>query len=835
MFYTSKGPINYPISMALANWSIMDAGPGGNIIGINFSNNGSAVCRTDTGGCYVNTLANPIWRLLINNSTMPAGESVLLGDYAGTVHANGTYAAAIAPSNDQILYIFTINSKVYVSTNRGLTFSNTGFTQVDIGVNSQHDNAFNEGIAIDPNTPSTVIVGWGNSNGGTGGVQYSTNSGTTWNNITLSTGSTNGTYKALISYKPGSSSIAYAHIYGAGVYQTTTGPAGTWTLLNSSGMPTTVQTMSVDSSGNVYCVTDSNTGSIIIYNGTSWSTVATANGAYGNGDSIRGICCDPNTVGRVLVTSTFGLISESTNHGSTWSFQTPLLSGSQIVGRNTPADVAWVGTTTHNTMASGCSAINPALTNTIQIGDGISSWQHNPFTISSSTSHTLGFGTPNTINFVVSMSQTNFQAPVVGDGINFYSNANPTVNNGAGTVISYTPITGTTGTLSVTSNFEVGSGAHTDWNIRSTPYWTSQGAGINQLNNTRFVVPPVGNPFYTCWDRIGFSLPSATAFPANQAFVGTTPEICAGWDVDYSYNNPSCMAVVANFGGIENSGFSSDGGNTWTKFASSSPVTAGGLGGSIAVACNASSSATAQNIVWLSGEGFNSGNNQPYYSTNSGTTWTIATVPTSGLGAVPTTADCGWGFSYNLSGYSARMLAADRVNLNTFYAINYETNCAYISTNSGATFTTAGTTVVPVNGGSIAGNSYLKTAPKTGSTSTAGWVFMNTTAVASDCFVKSLNGGTSWSTVNTNFSAVAQFGFGASVNGATPALLVAGILSGVRGLFLSTDSTYSSWKNVTGSFNSGDELFDIDGDKNTTGLWYVTSFSTGIYKGINIS
>lgn len=790
-------------STASPSWTTLPIGPGGNILGVSFATDGTSVCRTDTGGAYVNTPVSRVWKQLITTASFPSVDATLLGSYdASTGKAfGGVYAVELAPSNSSRIYLYNCNGDVFRSDDKGNSFIKTAFSNTSVAVNGQTDSGWDSRIAVDPQNPNIVLVGTPTS-----GLFHSINSGGLFTKRTdVANATSNGSHMIAFdkssTVSGGSMQGIYVSSYGTGVYHSTNGGVN-WTLLNSTGMPTLVKKLVCHLDGTVYVIANDSTNNVYKYASGTWSTLTPV--SIWGGNSIQAIACDPNNSSRVLVLCGGGNISESSDKGVTWS-------NTNAGQTRTAIDVPWLATTGHPGFAdSHCDfdpSTNPAV---LSVADGITVWTTTPIVYTSSTSYTLG---PSNPTFTLSVIAPASAFPV-GSGVQYFSRAN-NANNGAGSVTSYNS---STGVLVIAGTGDSGSTAHSDWTVRGIASYTSQGAGIEQLINNRVLVPPSGRPNVFVWDRCQFRSPSNSTYPTNQAYIATlSNEICSGWDGDYAYGTPTFFAGIFNERtGEDHSGYSTDGGQTFTEFASKTPYST--YSGNAFSGCMAVASAT--NIVWFPSEGFTGGGNRPWFTSNGGTSWSLCSFPV----AVPTTGTTGWG---TFSGTNYKIVCADRVAANTFYAWNSVTAAIYRSTDGGANWLKRNTGAI----NSIGGLTYLEAVPKTGSTDTTGWLFGTVLAAGlADCLVRSKDGGITWAAVSSTFTTVAAIGFGKSINGVVPAVLVAAIKSGVRGIYLSTDDC-ATWTNVTDSFDSADQIFDLDGDKDTAGIWYVATNSTGIRMG----
>jgi chitodextrinase len=338
--------------------------------------------------------------------------------------------------------------------------------------------------------------------------------------------------------------------------------------------------------------------------------------------------------------------------------------------------------------------------------------------------------------------------------------------------------------------------------------WTSQSAAIEQLVGVRALVPPGGKPNFFFWDRPQFYSNDTNVYPTTHG-PNAVHAIVGGWDADWTSSVPTTIAaiMISNLDGADVSGESADGGKTWTAFGTFPDVQAGG---SIAAS-------SPSNIIRVAGGDAS----RPYYSTNGGATWSLATFPA----AVPTAGGNGW---HNLYGGLANHLvfAADRVTPNKFYAYNTSSNGIglYVSTNGGANWSAAFSGSITGLGMLADQAGKLKSVP-----GQAGNLFWNSVVGSGGGagFVRSSDGGAHWTVVNSGFSLVDAFGFGAIYPGQSyPSILAFGIKNGVYGMWLSSDNA-ATWTNVTSDFSTGDVVDDIDGDKTTPGVWYVALQGSG--------
>lgn len=192
--------------------------------------------------------------------------------------------------------------------------------------------------------------------------------------------------------------------------------------------------------------------------------------------------------------------------------------------------------------------------------------------------------------------------------------------------------------------------------------------GIENLVSFDITSPPGGPAVYISSDRPAWTIENVNV--SRSYYYPMTFQ--HGFSIDYASSDPKFLCCVANTNG-EDSGYSKDGGLTWTEF-SGKPASV--LGGGMIAA------STPLNMCWVhcnESAGI-------YYTLDGGANWTL--VPNATFGLTPSGSTTGWGFA----SYCFRhILCADRVLPNTFYAYNYLDTATrgggvFKSTDGGATW-----------------------------------------------------------------------------------------------------------------------------------------------------
>ena len=690
----------------VTGFSQLKIGGGGEVTGISAANDGTLVCRTDVGGCYLCPSGTTKWQQLIVKSAWPAAN---FGWQNWTTSNGGVFAIAIAPSNSQVIYV-SFQQFIFVSINGGASFTKTSCPQ-DTGAdaNGGGERANNHRLAVDPANPAIAIYG------STLGVYYTTNTGSTWNLIPVATipaASPSGEYVAFdpSTTSGGSTPGIWIHSTGHGAYHGTGGVAGTWS--GPTGQ-TTCSGLAVDLNGTVYLTIATLTTGVYVFSGGSWSlkTVPNSGGP-------TGVCADPNTAGRAVCVDQDGQLSVTVNSGSTWS---DVIAANNHTYTVPAGQVTWIANYLAGGMTMFCfdCVFDPSHSNTLYCGQG------------------------------------------------------------NGVSVCAAPQTQPTA-------------------------WVDQTLGIEELDATRVIAPPSsGKRVVSAWDHQGLVNTSLTTFPIKcvpNSAAGAL--LSAGWACDYaSSDSANTFVILANFtdDAQETSGYSNDGGVTWTHFGSTSYYSSdnGGI-----------AAADVSNFVVQSGD------IGPFFTTNKGATWTACTgAPTSGYKSVQ-------------RAFQPEYLVADRVSIGTFYIFNPTNVNVYRSTNQGASFSLMGTP-----GGGIQNATKLKAV-----NGNAGHLFFTAGRGAGTTLRHSTDGGATWNNFGA-FTEVECFGIGKAAAGQSyPSIYVYGTLtsSGVYGLFRCIDGVGTTWTLLVNGPPLGigtSWVSSAEGDMDNYGYIYCSFFGNGYAYG----
>ena len=221
------------------------------------------------------------------------------------------------------------------------------------------------------------------------------------------------------------------------------------------------------------------------------------------------------------------------------------------------------------------------------------------------------------------------------------------------------------------------------------PKWTIESTGIEELVAMDMVVPPGSNNAIvaTAMDTTGFYIPNHDNFSAVQ--IPLQQEIISqGTAVAYAPDVPSYIAVTSSnvyTNGTNYSGYSTNGGATWSRFGAALQYTCGSSkcdipAGMIAVSVRGSRTVGGDHIVLYPPNDF-----APQYSQDGGATWHITQ-------SFPLNSD---GMTINTTNYNSflypqlgqHLLKADPFTADKFYLkFTHAPNLLYISTDGGQTW-----------------------------------------------------------------------------------------------------------------------------------------------------
>lgn len=692
----------YQISTSSSSgWQPLRLGAGGWVHDIDVAADGTMVAQTDTYGAYIwnSTISAPgpgtsvgMWQQLCTPSSLPTGTTIsdLFTIQQSVGGGQGVYSIRIAPSNTQIFYM-SYMGRIFKSTNQGTTWTQTNYSFVsfnDMPPNESYGFSMGRRMVIDPINPNIVLVGTYN------GVWQTTNGGSTWTSLSSSI-STPTNYGCMLAYdervstqSASTSLVIYAASYGRGVYKTSNG-GSTWSILNTTGMPTTMRRMVVDVNGTLWLIDDSGslTAPLWTHSASTWTNISISSASV-TGSPMHSVAIDPTVANaqRIVLTQQTGNIVQSTNGGSSWAGSNG--GNGYPHGPSSPStgliatDIPYIGLVQLDT--SGNQVFDS--TGKLWFTEGVGVWNGNPpSNLASSwywTSQSAGIEQLVT-NIVISPTAG---SPVVGcyDRA-FLTASSPHVYRSTYDPIEFTSPPGGFGLdwCGSTPTFIVGArvggldtslNGGTTWSTQNTlPFQGGNGHGllaVGSTSNFMFSHFGTGNPWYT--------LNAGSTWTNTSSYFST----------NFGFN-PQGVPLVADkvdqgtFYILGNSNIykTTDGGQTWALTASG-PFTSGGTVDPTAAGIFRAVPGKSGHLFYTGGQNYN--NNHPqafpmYRSINHGSTWTVVNSlikepwligigkqqSTSGA-TYPTVFYFGW---YNVAGTDTPGIWASIDNCSTFQQI----------------------------------------------------------------------------------------------------------------------------------------------------------------------
>lgn len=328
--------------------------------------------------------------------------------------------------------------------------------------------------------------------------------------------------------------------------------------------------------------------------------------------------------------------------------------------------------------------------------------------------------------------------------------------------------------------------------------WVSVSAGIEEACGNDVIAPPGGKPVAAMWDLGAFYFHDTDRYTAEKSHPG----FMSAWALDWCAAEPNFIAGVFRshldfVAKANSSGYSTDGGRTWTRFVALENGTAPK---ELEYGVIAVSAKNPDNIVWSPAH-----EALPHYTTDRGATWRR-----SSFGGPEKT-----GFNGHPS--PQKPLCADRVLADTFY-FYLPREGVYRSTDGGANVVRMGNPV------SLRYNGILKSTP-----GQAGHLWFAEGVGAG--LWRSTDGGATWSAA-PGLEKAFNVGLGkAREADGYPTLYVAGVAGGEPGVFRSTDEGLT-WDKI-GDWPLGitDWVDAMDGDKDVFGRVYLAFAGAGFAYG----
>lgn len=302
-------------------------GAGGFITaGIQFANDGTAVCGGDAFGAWVKGPTASKWTCLYESGRLPSGDIGLTqpNNYPTYVdESQGCWGITIAPTDSSRIYM-TYNGLVYKSTNGGTTFTRVAgpYVMKSAGGGANAGRDPQRRFIVDPRNANVVMIGPQE-----GKIIY-TLDGFATAAVVLTVPAGNplagnpAEHKVAIDPSSAVSPVggvsqkcAYSVDGGAsaGIWQSTTGPGGTYSLL--TGSPANARAMIYDAAGNLWALQRGETTNGNLYKKTPAGSFAKVNTPT---LEWKTIAIDPQNTNSIVLAGDNGDLARSLDGGANW-------------------------------------------------------------------------------------------------------------------------------------------------------------------------------------------------------------------------------------------------------------------------------------------------------------------------------------------------------------------------------------------------------------------------------------------------------------------------------------------------------------------------------------
>ena len=619
-------------------WQPVRIGGGGWVVGMTVHPLDPTVryARTDVGNAYRWNNATQQWTpMRVSNAN---GSGVQSAAETEAPSSYGADSVAVDPTNTGVVYMVfptehgtdiqtpTNDVEIYKSVDGGSNFTPGKMSAAAILGNPNGPNRMDgEKLAVDPGNSAVLYYGSDSQ-----GLWRSTDDGATWTQYPLS-GSTGPP-----------TNIEFVNIQFAKAPGTVT--------VNGVVVSKTVYAVSINNSGDgggdVYQSTDG---------GQSWTDISTGVTDAASGESLSHQALSSS----IDSTDALYVVENSATNGGLrayWKYATGMWTRISLQGSINQAltSVAVDPTNAQRMYALGAD------TSLARSDNGGATW--------------INLGSPHYANTLGWLPQT-----VGMSGGEWHSNGGLKVDANGNL---WSP-TGQEGTITIPA------ATASEATAANPPKWTIVSTGIEELVSMDMTVPPGSNDtiIAMAMDTTGFYIPNPDNFSAVQ--IPLQQEIISqGTSVAYAPDVPGYIAITSSnayTNGTNYSGYSTNGGMSWTRFGPALKDSCGtGLcdipGGMIAVSVRGSRALGSDHIVIYPPDDF-----APQYSTDGGATWHVTS-------SFPLNAD---GLTINTTNYNSflypqlnqHLLRADPFTADRFFLkFTHAPDLLYVSTDGGQTW-----------------------------------------------------------------------------------------------------------------------------------------------------